>query len=155
MLHNQSRVACLCSCCMSMSILHVHVACPCPCQCCKSMSISMNIYMYRNSRMPDRPASGQSGTRLKKLTPPEQDRCWTKLTESGIFFIPVPDQSSGCRNDEAGVSFLDADAQLWWRVTRNPPPCFKCNGSTTVTSSCYLKCNENVTSNYSHNLATE
>jgi hypothetical protein len=151
MLHNQIRAACPCSCCMSMSILHVYVACPCPCQCCMSMSISMDKYIYRNSRMPDCPAFGQSGTGLEKKLTPEKDRCWTKLTESGIFFIPEPDQNSGCRNDEAGVSFLNADAQLWWRVTRNPSPCFKCNGSTTVTSSCYLKCNENVTKNCSRN----
>ncbi len=37
--------------------------------------------------MPDRPASGQSGTRLKKLTTPEQVRYQTKLTQSGIFLI--------------------------------------------------------------------
>jgi hypothetical protein len=66
-----------------------------------------------NAGMPDRPASSQSGTGLKKLTMPEQVRYRTKLTQSGIFFSPVPDFNSGCRNADAGVSFLDADAQLW------------------------------------------
>ncbi len=41
--------------------------------------------------MPDRPASGQSGTGLKKLMMLEQDRYRAKLTQSGIFFSPVPD----------------------------------------------------------------
>ncbi len=37
--------------------------------------------------MPDRPASSQSGTRLKKLTMPEQVWYRTKLTQSGIFLV--------------------------------------------------------------------
>jgi hypothetical protein len=37
--------------------------------------------------MPDRPASSQSGTGLKKLTMPEQVRYRTELTQSGIFLV--------------------------------------------------------------------
>jgi hypothetical protein len=37
--------------------------------------------------MPDRPASSQSGTGLKKLTMPEQVWYRTKLTQSGIFLV--------------------------------------------------------------------
>ncbi len=37
--------------------------------------------------MPDCPASGQSGTGLKKLTMPKPVRYWTKLTQSGIFLV--------------------------------------------------------------------
>ncbi len=37
--------------------------------------------------MPDRPASSQSGTGLKKLMMPEQVRYQTKLTQSGIFLV--------------------------------------------------------------------
>ncbi len=40
-----------------------------------------------NARMPDRPASSQAGTGLKKLTMPEQVRYRTKLTQSGIFLV--------------------------------------------------------------------
>jgi hypothetical protein len=62
--------------------------------------------------MPDCPASGQSGTGLKKTndagTGPVPDYAHTVRH----FFSPVPDENSGCRNADAGVSFLDADAQL-------------------------------------------
>jgi hypothetical protein len=37
---------------MSMSMLHVHV--------------NVHVHIYRNARMPDRPASSQSGAGLKK-----------------------------------------------------------------------------------------
>jgi hypothetical protein len=37
--------------------------------------------------MPDRLASGQSGTGLKKLTMPEQVWYRTKLTQSSIFLV--------------------------------------------------------------------
>jgi hypothetical protein len=47
---------------------------------------------------------------------PEQVRYWTKLLESGFFFSWVPDYNLGCRNADAGLSFLDVDAQLWDRV---------------------------------------
>jgi hypothetical protein len=47
----------------------------------------------------------------KKLTMSEQVWYQTKLTV-WQFFSLIPDQNSGCRNADAGVSFLDADAQL-------------------------------------------
>ncbi len=37
--------------------------------------------------MPDCPASGQSGTGLKKLMMPKPVRFRTKLTQSGIFLV--------------------------------------------------------------------
>ncbi len=40
-----------------------------------------------NARMPDRLASSQSGTGLKKLTMPEQVRYRTKLTQSSIILV--------------------------------------------------------------------
>jgi hypothetical protein len=43
---------------------------------------------------------------------PEQVRYRTKLTQSVIFFSPDPGWNSGCRNANASVSFIDADAQL-------------------------------------------
>jgi hypothetical protein len=45
------------------------------------------MYIYTIAGMPDRPASGQSGTGLKKLTMPEQVRYRTNLTQSGIFLV--------------------------------------------------------------------
>jgi hypothetical protein len=37
--------------------------------------------------MPDYPASGQSGTVLKKIAMPKPVRYRTKLTQSGIFLV--------------------------------------------------------------------
>jgi hypothetical protein len=54
-------------------MLHVHV--------------NVHVHIYRNAGMPDRPASSQSGTGLKKITMPEQVRYQTKLTQSGIFLV--------------------------------------------------------------------
>ncbi len=82
-----------------MSILHAHV--------------NVHVHIYRNAGMPDCPASSQSGTRLKKLTRPEQVRYWTKLTQSGIFVVRYRTKIRGGWNADAGVSFLDADAQVW------------------------------------------
>ncbi len=48
-----------------MSMLHVHVNAAFHVECFMSMSMSIDIYI----EMPDCPASGQSGTGLKKLTP--------------------------------------------------------------------------------------
>ncbi len=115
MLHDQIHAACPCPCCMSMSILHVHVhtACPCPycmpCPCCMFMSmlhfmsilhsmsvlhsmsmlhvhVYVHVHIYGNAGMPDHPASGQSGTRLKKLKIPGQVRYQNKKTQSCIFY---------------------------------------------------------------------
>ncbi len=48
----------------------------------------------------------------EKLAMPEPVQYQTKLMQSSIFFIPVPDRNHRCQNTDAGVSFLDADAQL-------------------------------------------
>ncbi len=61
--------------------------------------------------MPDYPVSSQSGTGMKKNNDAKVGYL-TKLTQSSIFFGPVPDWIGGCRNADAGVSFLNADAQL-------------------------------------------
>ncbi len=58
---------------MSMSMLYVHV--------------NVHVHIYRNAEMPDRPASSQSGTRLKKLTMPEQVQYQTKIRDAGM---PMP-----------------------------------------------------------------
>jgi hypothetical protein len=57
--------------------------------------------------MPDCPASEQSGTRIKKPTMPGQDGYQTKPRQSGIFLVRYQTEII-----DAGVSFLDADAQL-------------------------------------------
>ncbi len=49
---------------------------------------------------------------------PEQVRYRTKLTQSGNFLVRYRTKilDAGmpeCRNADAGVNFLDADAQLW------------------------------------------
>jgi hypothetical protein len=53
-----------------MSILHVHVYAACPYPYYMSMSmlhVPVNIYVHKQyMEMPDYPASGQSGTRMKK-----------------------------------------------------------------------------------------
>jgi hypothetical protein len=52
-------------------------------------------------------ASSQSGTGMKKLTVPEPVWYRTKLMQSGIFLFWYQIEIM-----DAGVSFLDADAQL-------------------------------------------
>ncbi len=47
------------------------------------MSMFIDIYI----EMPDCPASGQSGTGLKKTKMPKPVRYQTKLTQSGIFLV--------------------------------------------------------------------
>jgi hypothetical protein len=49
--------------------------------------VHVHVHICRNAGMLDCPASGQSGTGLKKLTMPEQVRYRTKLTQSGIFLV--------------------------------------------------------------------
>jgi hypothetical protein len=56
-----------------MSMLHVHV--------------NVHVHIYRNAGMPDRPASSQSGTGLKKTNDAGQVRYRIKLTQSGIFLV--------------------------------------------------------------------
>ncbi len=111
MLHDQIRTACPFPYCMSMSILHVRVHVEYPFQCC------MSIYIYKE--MPDRPASGQSGTELKttlrywcpsiwKWTkipavehfPPDHKemlQCWSSVTPFVTHGIEIVDfRRGGC-----------------------------------------------------------
>jgi hypothetical protein len=52
----------------------------------KSM-LHVHVFVQVHVEMPDCPASGQFGTRLKQLTMPEQVRYRTKLNQSGIFLV--------------------------------------------------------------------
>jgi hypothetical protein len=92
------HVHCPDTCCMTKAVLrvhvmlHVHVHTACPCPCCMSMSmlhvhVNVHVHIYRNAGMPNRPASSQSSTGLKKLMIPEQVRYRTKLTQPGIFVV--------------------------------------------------------------------
>jgi hypothetical protein len=88
-IHASMHVHCPGPCRKTESVLrvHVHAACPCPygmpCPCCMFMStlhsmlvlhsmsmlhvhVYVHVHVCRNARMPDCPASDQSGTRLKK-----------------------------------------------------------------------------------------
>ncbi len=49
----------------------------------------------------------------------EQVRYRTKLTQSGIFLVRYRTKIRHAGMPDAGVSFLDADAQLCERVSRN------------------------------------
>jgi hypothetical protein len=51
--------------------------------------------------------------KYKILTMPGSIRYRTKQRMVWHFFGPVPDWNSGCRNANAVVSFLDANAQQW------------------------------------------
>jgi hypothetical protein len=63
--------------------------------------------------MPDRPASSQSGTGLKKTNDAGTGSVPEQNDAVQHFFATVPDWDDGYRNTDAGVSFLDADAHLW------------------------------------------
>jgi hypothetical protein len=66
--------------------------------------------------MPDCAASGHSGTGLIKTN---DAVTYTVPEESDAvrhFLAAVPDWDDGCRNADAGVTFLDADAHLWFFV---------------------------------------
>jgi hypothetical protein len=63
--------------------------------------------------MTDCSASYQSGTGLKKTNDAGNNPV-PELNDAVRHFIgPVPDWDDECRNADAGVSFLDADAHLW------------------------------------------
>jgi hypothetical protein len=86
--------------------VHVHAAhhrYVCMCEC---VFVCVFVFVCINAGMPDSPASEQYGTGIKKITMPGQVRYRTKPRQSGIFWVQY-------RNADAGVSFLDADAQLW------------------------------------------
>jgi hypothetical protein len=69
------------------------------------MSMSMYIYI----EMPNCLASGQSGTGLIKTNDAGTGPGTGLVCH---FFCSVSDQNSGCRNVDAGISFLNANAQL-------------------------------------------
>ncbi len=131
LVHLHVHVACRCSCFMSMLQVYVYAAhhrCVCVCKgvfACVFGCVCMFVCI--NAGMPNCPASDQSGTGLKKTnyagTGPVPDQA--KAVRH--FFGPVPDWNYWCQNANAGVSFLDADAQLWflviWLVHRLEPEC--------------------------------
>jgi hypothetical protein len=57
-------------------------------------------------------ASYQSGTVMKKTNDVRPDPVADQALAVRIFFGLVPDWNYGCWNADAGISFLDADAQL-------------------------------------------
>jgi hypothetical protein len=63
--------------------------------------------------MPDCLASGQYGTGMIKTNDARTDPAPDQSDTVQHFFGPVPDLNNGRRNADAGVSFLDADAQPW------------------------------------------
>ncbi len=66
-----------------------------------------------NAGMPDCPASDQSGTGMNRTNDAGTGPVPDEADAVRHFFSLVPDKNSGCRNADAGVSFLVADAQLW------------------------------------------
>jgi hypothetical protein len=73
--------------------------------------------MCINAGMPDCPASDQSGTGLKKLMMPGVVRYRTKPRQSGIFLVRYRTKII-----DAGVNFLDANAQLCVVLTNRSSP---------------------------------
>jgi hypothetical protein len=71
------------------------------------------VFVCINAGMPDCPASDQSGTGMKKTNDAGTGPVPDQAKAVRHFFGPVPDWNYQCRNGDAGVSFLDADAQLW------------------------------------------
>ncbi len=64
--------------------------------------------------MPDCPVSSQSRARMKKTNDAGKSLVpdYSKPTQSGSFVVLYRTKII-CRNADGGVSFLDADAQLW------------------------------------------
>ncbi len=105
--------------------LHVHDACPCPC--CTSMFLSMfSTVHHRSVCMCQcvfvcvfvRINAGLSGIRSVRYRNEKTNDAVNGPVPQQVkavrhFFGPVPDWKNLCRNADAGVSFLDADAQLW------------------------------------------
>jgi hypothetical protein len=122
--------------------LHVHGVCPCPCfmsmlnahvpvhvpvhvhathhRCLRvgvrvgvrvRMRVHVHVYRCRNARL-----TGIRSVRYRneKLKMPGQARYWTKPRLSGIFLVRYWTEIV---NADAGVSFLDADAQLCTHLT--------------------------------------
>ncbi len=90
--------------------VHVHAAhhrCVCVCEC-----LFVCVFVCINAGMPDCLAFDQSSTGMKKLTMPGQVRYRTNPRHSGIFFWSGTGLKLLMWNADAGVSLLDADAQL-------------------------------------------
>ncbi len=73
--------------------------------------------MCINAGMPDCLASDQSVTEMKKNHDAGTDPVPDQANEVLQFFGPVPHWNSECRNADAGVSLLDADAQQCTKAT--------------------------------------
>ncbi len=82
--------------------------------------VPVRVFVCINAGMPDCPASDQSGTGLKKLTMPGIVRYRTKPRQSGIFLVRYRTEIIDAGNADAGVSFLDTNAQL--ALSYHPPP---------------------------------
>jgi hypothetical protein len=92
---------------------YVNALCPCLCTC---------TYTCRNAGMPDCPASGQSGTGLKKLTMPEQVQYRTKIRDAGM---PMPALvSSMPMPSSASIQELTLDS-------KGSPPCLCLPGTNS------------------------
>jgi hypothetical protein len=107
-------------CFMSMHQVYVHAAhhrCVCVCECViVFVCLFMCVFVCINAGMPNCPASDQSGTGLKKTNDAGTGPVLDQAKTVWHFFGPVPGWNYWCRNADAGVSFLDADAQLWYLV---------------------------------------
>jgi hypothetical protein len=91
LVHLHVHSTCPCPCFMSMLNVHVsvhvhaaHHRCVCVCEC---VFVCVFEFVCINARMPDCPASDQSGTGIKKLTMPGQVQYQTKPRQSGIFLV--------------------------------------------------------------------
>ncbi len=79
---------------------------------CVFVCMFMCVFVFINAGMPDCPASDQSGTGMKKNNDAGTDPVPDQAGAVRHFFGPIPELNNGCRNADAAVSFLDADAQL-------------------------------------------
>jgi hypothetical protein len=138
-MHAHFHAACPCQCpsCLSKPLVRVRVrvcvrvcVCMCACSCrvcvcvrkCVRVCVHVCVFVYVfmcvfvcvfiNAGMPDVLTSDQSGTGMKKTNDAGTDLVPDQAGAVQHFFGPVPEQNNGCRNADAGVSFLDADAQL-------------------------------------------
>ncbi len=97
-------------------------SCACWCACLSACSCFMHVFMCVfvcmciNAGMPDCPASDQSGTALKKTNDAGNSPVRDQAKAVRHFFGPVPNWNYWCQNANDGVSFHDANAQLWLPV---------------------------------------
>jgi hypothetical protein len=118
LVHLHVHGACPYSCFMSMLEVHVHVAhyrCMCVYEC-----TFVCVFVCINAGMPNCPASDQSGTGLKKTNdagtgpvPDQAKAVWHFFWSGTRLELLMPE--CRCRSADAGFSFLDADAQLWYK----------------------------------------